>query len=65
MAKLTGGSISQNEHFLDQIISESWSRFSSLTANYCPNSGWVGDKWACNAKRIIQWEASHGPAPTR
>jgi hypothetical protein len=32
---------------------------------YCPNSGWVGDKWACNAKRIIQWEASHGPAPTR
>src|SRR5215831_10453366 len=40
MAKLTGGSISQNEHFLDQIISESWSRFSSLTANFGSNISW-------------------------
>jgi hypothetical protein len=33
---------------------------------YCPNSGWVGDKWSCNAKRIIEWEAQHqARAPTR
>ena len=33
---------------------------------YCPNSGWVGDKWSCNATRLIEWEASHQVrAPTR